>query len=179
VEELNEKRCVLSGGIDRVADNGAEWRKYIRKECKKRGINIIFFDPCDKPNGLGSEIGVEKTKVRELIDNDRWVEARKYVKIFRHYDLRAIDWSDFVIVKIDINSHLCGSYDEIFLAERQSKPVFVIMGENQTKYDIPTWLVSFINENEIFNNEDECIDYLVKINNGEIFLDERWVNLIK
>ena len=100
------------------------------------------------------------------------------MKTFRHYDLRSIDWSDFVIVKIDITTHLCGSYDEVFLAERQSKPILVIIGESQTKYDIPTWLVAFINEDEIFNNEDECIDYLVKINNGEICLDERWVDLI-
>ena len=178
MNKLEGKRYVLSGGIDRESDDGVVWRKYIREECVKRGINIIPFDPCDKPNGLGSEIGVEKTKVRELINNDKWKEAKEYVKTFRHYDLRAIDWSDFVIVKIDINSHICGSYDEIFLAERELKPIFVIMGEGQTKYDIPTWLISFINEYEIFNNEDECIDYLEKINNGEMLLDERWVNLI-
>jgi len=178
MNELDGKRCVLSGGIDRVVDDGVEWRRYIKKECKKRNINIVFFDPCDKPNGLGSEIGVEKTKVRALIGNNKWDEAKEYVKTFRHYDLRAIDWSDFVIVKIDINSHLCGSYDEIFLAERELKPVFVIMEEGQTKYDIPTWLVSFIHEDEIFKNKDECIEYLMKINNNEITLDERWVNLI-
>ena len=176
--ELDGKRCVLSGGIDRVIDNGVGWRKYIKEECKKKQINIVFFDPCDKPNDLGSEVGVEKTKVRELIDNDKWIEARKYVKTFRHYDLRAIDWSDFVIVKIDITSHLCGTYDEIFLAERELKPIFVIMGEEQTKYDIPTWLISFINENEIFSSEDECIKHLIEINDGSILLDERWVNLV-
>ena len=178
MNELDGKRCVLSGGIDREVDDGVRWRKYIKKECEKRGINIIFFDPCDKPNGLGSEIGVEKTEVRELINDDKWEEAKAFVKTFRHYDLRAIDWSDFVIVKIDITSHICGSYDEIFLAERELKPVFVIMGEGQTKYDIPTWLIAFINEYEIFASEDECIDYLEKINSGEVLLDERWVNLI-
>ena len=178
MSELKGKRCVLSGGIDRVADDGVGWRKYMRKECIKKEIDIIFFDPCDKPNGLGSEIGVEKTEVRELINNDQWDEAREFVKTFRHYDLRAIDWSDFVIVKIDINSHLCGTYDEIFLAERELKPIFVIMGENQTKYDIPTWLISFINENEIFNSEDECIEHLAELDAGRILLDERWVNLV-
>ena len=109
--------------------------------------------------------------------DNKWEEARKYVKTFRHYDLRAIDWSDFVIVKIDINSHLCGTYDEVFLAERELKPILVIMGENQTKYDIPTWLLAFINEFEIFDSEDECIDYLIKLDKKEIVLDERWVDL--
>ena len=177
MHSLDGTRCILSGGIDRISDNGVGWRKYIKKECKKYGMNIVFFDPCDKPNGLGSEVGVEKNKVRDLLDKDKWEEAKKYVKTFRNYNLRAVDWSDFVIVKIDINSHLCGTYDEIFLAERELKPIFVIMGEDQTKYDIPTWLVSFINKDEIFNDEDECIDYLVKINDGKILLDERWVKL--
>lgn len=177
MSKLQGKRCMLSGGIDRVVDDGIGWRQYIKEECKKRKIDMIFFDPCDKPKGLGSEIGVEKVKVRELINSDKWEEAKNYVKTFRHYDLRAVDWSDLVIVKIDLNSHLCGTYDEVFLAEREMKPVFVIMGEGQTKYDIPTWLVAFIKENEIFDNEDECISYLNNINKGKIFLDERWLNL--
>ena len=101
MNELKGKKCVLSGGIDRCKDDGVGWRKYVREECEKKGIDIDFFDPCDKPNGLGSEIGVEKTKVRELINDDKWEEAREYVKTFRHYDLKAVDWSDFVIVKID------------------------------------------------------------------------------
>jgi hypothetical protein len=177
MNELDGIRCVLSGAIDRVADDGVEWRNSVEAKCKKKKLNIIFFNPCKKPNGLGSEIGVEKNKVRKLINEDKWEDAKEYVKTFRHYDLRAIDWSDFVIIKIDITQHLCGSYDEIFLAERELKPIFVIMGEGQTKYDIPTWLVSFINKDEIFENEDECINYLMKINNGEILLDERWVKL--
>ena len=65
MNELNGKRCVLSGGIDRVSDDGVGRRKYMKEECAKKKIGILFFDPCEKPNGLGSEIGVEKTKCRE------------------------------------------------------------------------------------------------------------------
>jgi len=177
MKNLDWTRCALSGGIDKVKDDGVGWRNYIKDKCKEEGLNIKFFDPCHKPNGLGSEIGVEKRKVKKLIDEGKWEEAREFVKSFRHYDLRAIDWSDFVIAKIDISVHLCGTYDEIFTAERQSKPILVIMGENQTKEDIPTWLIAFINEDEIFENEDECIYYLCKMNDGEILMDDRWVKL--
>lgn len=176
MDRLKGLRCMLSGGIDRVVDDGVGWRNKIKKKTEEAGINIIFFDPCDKPKGLGSEIGIEKNKVKELIEKDCWDEAKKFVKTFRHYDLRAVDHCDFVIVKIDINSHLCGTYDEVFLAERQLKPIFVIMGEDQSKYDIPTWMISFINEKEIFESEEECVEYLLKLNRGDEKFDERWVN---
>ena len=175
--KLDGIRCVLSGGIDRVRDDGIVWRKNIKKRCAEEGLNIKFFDPCDKPNGLGSEVGVEKKKVKELLISGRWQEAREFVRTFRHYDLRAIDWSDFVIVKIDIDAHLCGTYNEVFLAESQRKPIFVIMGDNQKKEDIPSWLVAFINEWKIFETEEECVRYLIQINLGAVQLDERWVKI--
>ena len=174
---LDNSKCALSGAIDRVADDGAVWRNYVKGECKKRNLNIRWFDPCDKPNGLGSETSIEKTHVRELIIQNKWEEAKDFVKEFRRYDLRGIDWSDFVIVKIDLNVHLCGTYNEIFIAERQGKPIFVIMGEGQKKTDIPTWLISFINPDEIFESEDDCLDYLEKINQGVVEMDRRWVKI--
>ena len=174
---LYESRCVLSGAIDRVEDDGVQWRNYIKKECKKRSFGIKFYDPCDKPKSLGSEIGIEKKKVKDLIKNGEWGKDQKFVRSFRHYDLRAIDWCDFVIVKIDVTVHLCGTYDEIFLAEREHKLILVVMGEKQTKEDLPSWLIAFIKEEEIFSTEDECIEYLCKFNDGEIEMDERWVKL--
>jgi len=174
---LFNSRCVLSGAIDRVDDDGVQWRNNIKIECEKRNFGIKFFDPCDKPKSLGSEIGKEKIAVKRLVREGRWEEAQELVKIFRHFDLRAIDWCDFVIVKIDINVHACGTYDEIFLAEREHKLILVIMGEGQTKIDIPSWLVAFINEDEVFDTEDECVEYLSKLNSGDIPLDERWVKL--
>jgi len=174
---LYNSRCVLSGAIDRVADDGVQWRKYVKEECAKRDIHIKFFDPCDKPKELGSEIGTEKIAVQRLVKEGKWKEAQKAVRIFRHFDLRAIDWCDFVIAKIDINVHACGTYDEIFLAEREHKLILIIMGEGQVKSDIPSWLISFINEEEVFDTEDDCIDYLCKLNSGEVELDDRWVKL--
>lgn len=165
----------LSGPIDRVSDDGVQWRNYIKDQAKKRDLGLNFFDPCDKPEGLGSEIGIEKNKVQELINEDKWEEAKDFVKMFRRYDLRGVDTSDFLIVKVDLNVHMCGTYDEMFTAEREQKPILIIMGRGQKKIDIPTWLVAFIHPDEIFETEDECLDYLEKLNKGEIKFDRRWV----
>ncbi|MCD6436211.1 MAG: hypothetical protein J7L15_07465 [Clostridiales bacterium] len=178
MDKLKGVNCFLSGPIDRVTDDGIIWRQYIVDECGKRNMKLDFFDPCNKPEGLGSEIGIEKNKVKKLIESGQWEEAQEFVKTFRRYDLRGIDTCNFVIARIDLNVHMCGTYDEIFTAEREGKPIFIIMGKDQRKEDIPTWLISFLNYEEIFESEDECIDYLEKIDQGEIELDRRWV-LIK
>ena len=172
---LKGATCFLSGPIDRVADDGVQWRLYIREKAEEMDLGLSFFDPCDKPEGLGCEIGVEKTKVQDLIRDGKWDEAQEFVKTFRRYDLRGVDTSDFVIVKVDLDVHMCGTYDELFTAEREQKPVLVIMGKGQKKEDIPTWLVAFIRPEEIFETEDECLEYLDKLNKGELEFDRRWV----
>ena len=91
---LKGATCFLSGPIDRVDDDGVQWRNYIKEQSKARGLGLSFFDPCDKPEGLGSEIGVEKFKVQNLIKEGKWDEARDFVKTFRRYDLRGVDTSD-------------------------------------------------------------------------------------
>lgn len=168
--------CYLIGPIDRVKDDGIVWRQEIRQKCEDANFNILFLDPTDKPKHLNQSIKEEKYKIRELLEEGNWKEAKKAASKIRHYDLRMVDTSNFCIIYIDIESHMCGSYDELFTAERQQKPVLVIM--KQKKKDIPGWLVSFIKEDEVFESIDECVEYLQKIDNGSIELDDRWVKLI-
>lgn len=166
----------LMGPIDRADDDGVSWRKDLRNKCEKRNFNIKFLDPTDKPIHIGQEIGEEKNRLRRLLEENKWAEAKKVVSKIRHYDLRMVDTCNFGIIYIDLNVHSCGSYDELFTAERQQKPVLVIM--KQKKKDIPGWLVSFIKEEEVFESVDECVDYLGKIDSGEIIPDDRWIKLI-
>jgi hypothetical protein len=149
--QLKGASCFLSGPIDRVSDDGVQWRLYIKEKAEEMDLGLSFFDPCDKPAGLGSEIGVEKTQVQDLIRENKWQEAQDFVKTFRRYDLRGVDTSDFLIVKVDLDVHMCGTYDELFTAEREQKPILVIMGKGQKKEDIPTWLIAFIHEDEILD----------------------------
>ena len=78
----------LSSGIDRVEDDGIVWRKQIKQMCSDKGFGMHFFDPTDKPEGLGSEVGVEKIMVKKLLYDGKWKEAKDYTKQFRRYDLR-------------------------------------------------------------------------------------------
>jgi len=165
----------LSGGIDRCNDDGVGWRKEIKKKCKRAKLPISFFDPTDKPKGLGSEVGDEKMRIQRLMKQGKWKQAQSEVRVFRRYDLRMVDHSHLYIIYIDLNVHYCGTWDEFNVAERQGKPLFVIMAPGQSKYKIPSWAVASVNEDEVFESVDECVEHLKLLNDGKILLDRRWV----
>ena len=177
MNNLNGITVFLSGGIDRVADNGTGWRKELKKKCKKARLPLKFFDPTDKPLGLGSEIGDEKLKIKKLMKQGKWEQAQYEVKIFRRYDLRMVDHSHLYIIYIDLNVHYCGTWDEFNVAERQGKPLFVIMAHGQSKYDIPAWAIASVREDEVFESIDDCVEHLKLLHTGIISLDRRWVKI--
>lgn len=179
MNKLRNMRGTLSGAIDRVSDDGKEWRRKIKKLCKKKNLGIKFLDPCDKPKHLGQEIGPEKKRMEMLKKRGVkfWKEAQQEVKKFKKIDYRMIDICDFYLLYIDINVHMCGSYFECKVAEEERKPIFVILSPGLEKEDLPTWLVDLVNYNEIFQSIEECVDYLKEINDGKIPLDNRWIKV--
>jgi hypothetical protein len=177
--KLSGMRAFISGAIDRVADDGVEWRNNIKGLCKKKNIFINFLDPCDKPEELGQEIGKEKYRMENLksLGKDTWKEAQKEVKKFKRIDYRMVDMCDIYIVYIDINVHMCGSYFECKVAEEERKPILMILADGMKKADLPTWLVDLVNYDEMFLSVEECVDYLEKIDNGIISFDDRLIKV--
>ena len=55
----------------------------------------------------------------------KYEELSGLMKTIRSVDLRLVDISDFLIVSLDLNTHPCGTYEEIFLANRQKKPIII------------------------------------------------------
>ena len=167
----------LSGGIDRCDDDGVGWRRDLRMKCKRKKLPLSFFDPTDKPKILGSEIGDEKSRIKKLMRKGKWKQTQNEVKTFRRYDLRMVDHSHLYIIYIDLSIHYCGTWDEFNVAERQNKPIFVIMAPGYSKYDIPSWAVASVNEDEVFEGVDECVEHLKLLNEGKMFFDKRWVKI--
>ncbi len=169
----------LAGPIDRAKDDGLTWRNEVKRKLKEKNIKVKVFDPTHKPKSLGtkipSEIGEEKKLVKDLKRKGEWDKAAKIVNIYRRYDLRMVDTCNFFVIYIDTDIHSCGSYNELFLAETQHKPIFGII--KQKKEDLPDWLMDVINYNELFESVEEFIQYLMCLDNGEIELDDRWVKI--
>ncbi len=165
----------LSGAMEAANDFGHGWRKSFQSKIKKALPEIILLDPTNKPSNLISEsksIG-EVFKTIDLNDRQQLNTFIRYAKRIRRDDLRMCDLSDFMIVRIDKKIPACGTFDELFTIEDQQKPIFAIVEGGLS--GLPGWLFAVLNPYEVFATEEECIAHLVKLNNGEIALDDRWV----
>ena len=171
LNRLNKQRVYLAGAMDRVADRGATWRDNITPFLEQMGV--IVFNPITKPTTTGMEdhdSHVIKTKLKQ---KERYDELSEMMKVIRRVDLRLVDISDFLIVNLNLDILPCGTYEEIFWANRQKKPIVVHM--EQGKNSAPDWLFGTIPHQTIFSSWDDIKEYLTHINASEnIDTYKRW-----
>ncbi len=169
--KLNRAIVYLSGAIDKAPDLGRGWREDFIIRAKH--LNLRIIDPCNKPASFVHEIQGDVRTVNVLREQEKWEELQSFVKKFRREDLRFTDISDFLVVYIDPSVPSYGTLDELFLAEREHKPLLCIV-KGGIKH-LPTWLFGVFRLNEVFSSVEECILHLDKLNQGELDLDLRWV----
>ena len=171
MNRLQNQRVYLAGAMDRVADRGTGWRDNITPFLEALGI--IVFNPISKPTDIGLEdrdTHQIKTKLKQMC---RFDELSSMMKTIRAVDLRLVDISDFLIVNLDITTHPCGTLEEIFLANRQKKPIIIHM--EQGKQHTPDWLFGTIPHQMFFSTWDDIKQYLLHINSSEnIETHKRW-----
>lgn len=161
----------LSGPIEYANDHGIGWRTKFANLASNMELNIL--DPTNKPKHLFSETAKEKYNTKQLKQNNDLAGLRQFAKNIRRVDLRLVDLSSILVAYIDPKVHMFGTIDEVITAERQQKPLLAIV--NGEKTDMSLWAYAIFRENEIFTSVEECVDYLQKINNGTIPIDNRWV----
>jgi len=142
--------------MDRVADGGETWRVNLQR--KLADLQIYWLDPTHKPIDIGIEDAKMRAEIVELKTIGAYDEIARQVKIIRAVDLRMVDISDFLIVNIDLEVQACGTFEELFLANRQKKPIIIHM--EQGKENTPNWLVGTLPHELIFSTWDEIENYL-------------------
>lgn len=171
VNNLSGMRCYLIGPMDRVPDGGVIWRKKITPMLQK--LNISVIDPCDKPiNGV-----IENEDTRHWIEyykeTGQYSKIREKFGIIRNADLRCVDISDFVIAYVNLDIHMCGSYEEIVTANKQKKPVLIWC--EQGKRNAPNWLFFMLPHEHIFDSLDDIMNHLENMNkSSDISHLKRW-----
>lgn len=161
MNRLKGQRVYLAGAVDRVSDRGSTWRNYLTPILKQ--LNITVLDPLQKPGSIGLE-DTETHKIKQQLKlNKKYDELSTLMKTIRSLDLRMVDISDFLIVYLDIDTHPCGTLEEIFWANRQKKPILIHI--KQGKQHCPDWLFGTIPHKMFFDSWNELIEYLHQINN--------------
>ena len=171
MNRVKNQRCYLAGAMDRVIDRGKGWRQEITPFLESLGI--VVFNPITKPTEIGLEdhdTHLVKTKLKQ---KKRYEELSSMMKVIRSVDLRLVDISDFLIVNLDLDIHPCGTYEEIFWANRQKKPIIIHMV--QGKEHTPDWLFGTVPHQMIYSDWNDIYGYLEHINSSEnINTYNRW-----
>jgi len=170
---LDEALTYLAGSIDYAPDDGVGWREKIKAGIKSRNINLSILDPTKKFGNLKSESKEEKELHFSLKEQKKYDELTMYMKKIVRQDLRQIDFCDFLIAKIDVSIHSCGTYHEIILADNQHKPVLLIVEGG--KNNCPSWLFGILDHNLMFNSEIELLNFLNEVNNGKMEIGDKWI----
>jgi len=171
MNRLKNQRVYLAGAMDRVKDRGNGWRDNITPFLEDLGV--VVFNPIKKPSIVGKEDSeTHKLKIK-LKKEQNYKDLSALMKTIRSVDLRLVDISDFLIVNLDLDIHPCGTYEEIFWANRQKKPIIVHM--EQGKQSAPDWLFGTIPHEMIFSSWFNVKEYLLTIHShSQINTFNRW-----
>ncbi len=159
INNLKKMRTYLVGAMDRVVDGGIGWRKAITPMLSELEIQVL--NPCDKPIESAKEGPDTRTIIDYYKQTGQFNKIRDEYGHIRNADLRCVDVSDFVIANIDMNVHMCGSYEEISTANRQKKPILVWCEQGKTQ--APNWLFFMLPHEHIFSSMDQLLAYLYDV----------------
>jgi hypothetical protein len=150
--------------MDRVKDGGVGWRQTITPYLHKLGI--LVFDPTCKPTfGEAIEDEVIRQEIVKCKKEEAYTSAANLVKPLRTIDLRMVDVCDFIICNLDTSVHATGTYEELFWANREKKPILIHV--EQGKQECPHWLFGTVPHQHIFSNWGNLRGYLYGIASGQ------------
>lgn len=161
MNRLQYNRAYLCGPMEHADKNGEDWRIALQKELKD--LNIIWLDPTHKPTNIALETEETKHILNELREKGDYDLLKQMGVPIRGYDLRMVDVADFLVVHLNNNTPTCGTWEELFWANRQKKPI--LLHHEQGRNSIPHWLYFTLPKQMMFETWDEVYTYLRHISN--------------
>ena len=176
VAELNRLRgsaCYLAGPMTDLPDLGIGWRQAITPALKAMGV--VVLDPTNKPIDIGKEDAEARSKFRAMREAGDLEGVRQVMKVIRRVDLRCVDLSSFIIVRLD-GTPTMGTFEEIAMGVREQKPVLIWLDGDFTRDNVNPWLLSQVPLEHVFESSEAMLEYLhnidTSINHPE---DRRWM----
>ncbi len=153
---LSGSMFYLVGPMDEVPDLGADWREDISRFLWN--MNIGVMNPCDKPTANGKESPDFIKRINILKKQGQYTEVQKMVEPIVDIDLRMIDLCSAVIMNIDKDYHMCGSYNEQTHACLQRKPIIIHCKHGLD--GIPNWLYGIAQPSIFFDSWEKVKAYV-------------------
>ena len=148
-----------------------DWRQNVTDKLTIIGIKVL--SPTKKTFAIQThETDDDRENMNEWREYGDLQRVHDYMVPVIEKDLRLVDISDFLIVNMEVTKPTFGTMHELVVANQQKKPIFFACGDRKMS---PHWITGLIKPRYIYNNLDEVVDTLYKINKGEIEIDSnRW-----
>ena len=168
---LKHSMVYLSGCIDYCENGGVKWRKEITPMLKELGVGVL--DPTNKPCPVHKEDENFRNEIARLKNIGNFEEVRRQMKDIVGFDLRMVDYSTFLIAKVDPDITMTGTIWELAYAVQQHKPILLFCDKGVEK--IQNWLYGTLDYKYFFNSLSEVVAYLRQVNDGFVKVDyRRW-----
>lgn len=158
MNKLKHHTAYLVGPIECAEDGGVAWRKDMANFLRELEIGVLC--PVDKATDTPEDEKFQQL-CKDLKDAEKYDEYHSLIKQIVAADYRMVDKSDFLILYLDKNVHICGSYHETAMAAIQRKPIIVCCP--QGKNAIPGWLFGIAKHQMFFDNWDDVKKYIVHV----------------
>lgn len=187
MNNLNGAVCYLSGAMEFVEDDGIGWRQEFTEKSYKANLNLSILDPTNKPKHISTTTSEDKNLQIKLQQEGKFKQLQLFVSDYRKKDLQLVNLSNFLVTMIHPSVPQWGTANEIYLAESQSKPNFIICPGGLS--NLPRWLFDVVgkihtdylpdamHQANVYDSIDSVIDELLKINSGEILMNDDWLIL--
>ena len=161
----------LAGPMDDVADRGAGWREMMAEFLWDHNIGVLC--PYSKATYGLDEDDEYYQNILRLKDAEEYDDMHQIIRSIVADDYRMVDKADAIVLYIDKNAHMCGSYHESGLAAYQRKPVIVCCP--QGKQAIPHWMFGICRHEMFFDSWDETKEYIKHVAySKEVDTHNRW-----
>lgn len=163
----------LSGPIDCVKSSAdaVDWRVDMTRFLHSIGAGV--FNPLDKPFNTTEESYVKTQERYRMKRCGFFDDVRDIMKTVCSDDMRLVDMSNAVILYIDKDVHMCGSYIETAWAALEKKPIIVMC--KQGKIEVPDFLMGITPHRMFFGSWLDVKDYITSVDCGlETDTMKRW-----
>jgi hypothetical protein len=137
-------------------------------------MGIEVWNPLHKPVDSGLEDD-DSRKYRQILkESGQYEEFRKIMKEVVRVDRRMVHQANFLVVYLDLTVFPFGTIDELVIACLEKKPSIIIC--KQGKKNAPDYCFGMLPHEMIFDNFDQAIKYLTKVDQDEIIETYgRWI----
>lgn len=171
MNKLSLTKTYLAGNLEYISAKDAHaWRDDFKLFCNALGI--VCMSPLEQVfANFPVESPESQASLKGSVRAGRLLRVHNKMKEIRRRDLSMVDHSTFVVAVINTTKPTFGTVEELVVAEKSNKPVFIVVSPS-TK-ETPLWLLGMFKPYCFYNSIEEVKIAIKKLDSGRTRMDRK------